>query len=155
MKKTLSKAFFLSAIIFLTTSLSRSQPSSAFVIPRLAAGDAVPGEFIVKLKADSGVNFLSVENVGRVLGGVVKSKFEGDSNLLVLKTDKKIDEVYSELADSELVEYVEPNYIYHVDKTPNDPDYSKTWGIKIVELPILILTPKKRGTSPREAMMLL
>jgi thermitase len=131
MKKTLFNAIFACAIIFLiTSSSSHSEPSRAFTIPNLKAGDAVPGEFIVKLKSDEGVNFLSTENVGRILGGVVKSKFVGDPKLLVLKTDQKIEDVYSELADSELVEYVEPNYIYHVDKTPNDPDYSKTWGIK-------------------------
>ncbi len=130
MKKTLFNTLSACAILFLITSSSQSQPSRAFTIPNLVTGDAVPGEFIVKLKSDDGISFLSTENVGRVLGGVVKSKFESDPKLLVLKTDQKIEDVYTELADSDLVEYVEPNYIYHADKTPNDPDYTKTWGIK-------------------------
>ena len=30
---------------------------------------------------------------------------------------------------SPFVEYVEPNYIYKINRTPNDPKLSELWGI--------------------------
>jgi thermitase len=98
--------------------------------PKLSVGDAVPGEYIVKLKPSTEVGFLSLDSVGRILGGVVATRFDSDPNLLVIKKDLNIESVYNELYKSDFVEYVEPNYIYHTDMVPNDPDYAKSWGLK-------------------------
>jgi subtilisin family serine protease len=36
--------------------------------------------------------------------------------------------------DPDQVEYIEPNYILKADGTPNDPDFSKLWGLKKIGL---------------------
>src|ERR1700683_4870584 len=104
MKKTALKALLLCAIVGLTASRTLSQPSRVPGVPILAQGDAVPGEYIVKLKSADEIGFLSEESVGRSVGGVVKTRFQSDPDLLVIKKDEAISEVYTQLYNNDLVE---------------------------------------------------
>src|ERR1700677_4819392 len=92
MKKTVLKVFLLCAIVGLTATQTMSQQNRVPAIPVLAQGDAVPGEYIVKLKSSSEIGALSSESVGRLVGGVVETRFQGDPNLLVIKKDENISE---------------------------------------------------------------
>lgn len=89
--------------------------------------EAVPGEYIVKLK----------DNVD--LNSFIMSEGENQSASIVLKEQNLVKitrpsvEVASftmeELQNSPYVEYVEPNYIYRINKLPNDPELPKLWGL--------------------------
>ena len=89
--------------------------------------EAVPGEYIVKLK----------DNVD--LDAFIMSEGENQSASIVLKDENLVKitrpsvEVASftieELQNSPYVEYVEPNYIYRINKLPNDPELPKLWGL--------------------------
>lgn len=89
--------------------------------------EAVPGEYIVKLK----------DNVD--LDAFIMSEGENQSASIVLKEQNLVKitrpsvEVASftieELQNSPYVEYVEPNYIYRINKLPNDPELPKLWGL--------------------------
>ncbi len=95
-----------------------------------AAPEAVPGEFIVKLKDNvsvkSHINVLSAE-----LGSYIKDAIPGQ-NIVVIK--RPVFEIQSNvmksLAQNDLVEIVEPNYIYRISRTPNDPMLGQLWGMK-------------------------
>jgi thermitase len=52
--------------------------------------------------------------------------------MIVIKKDPKVPAIdaFDDLSSNPEVEYVEPNYIYHADKIPNDPDFSKMWGFQ-------------------------
>lgn len=93
--------------------------------------EAVPGEYIVKLKPMMSTMGINTTTLGQRLGGIVKSTIPS-ANLLVVtrasvETQKSAIEV---LSSNTLVDYAEPNYIYHAIKTPNDTDFAKQWGLK-------------------------
>lgn len=97
--------------------------------------DAMPGEYVIKLKPmfstlDFNPQKLNVQ-LGSVLGAFVKSALPS-ANLLVVQravveTQKS---AIQELSNNPLVEYAEPNLIYRSLKLPNDPDFARQWGLK-------------------------
>ncbi|WII72995.1 S8 family serine peptidase [Bdellovibrio sp. 22V] len=94
-----------------------------------AAPESVPGEFIVKLKdsvsAKSNINVLSQQ-----LGSYVKDTIPGQ-NIVVIK--RPVFEIQSNvvksLSQNPLVDIVEPNYIYRINRAPNDPMLGQLWGM--------------------------
>lgn len=98
--------------------------STAFASTK--APEAVPGEYIVKVKdanlfRKSMMGALSTESIRPVIK---------KQNLYLVKRNilEKSDFAISQLRSAN-VEFVEPNYIFHVNKTPDDPMYSELWGM--------------------------
>ena len=92
--------------------------------------DSVPGEFIIKYKAASN----SASRQARIrsnLGVNSKSNLPLiDAQVVTATRSGGIDHEYvKNLLASGLVEYVEPNYVYHTLATPNDSQYSQLWGM--------------------------
>lgn len=100
--------------------------ANAFAAP----AESVPGEYIVKLKdsvsAKSSINVLSAQ-----LGSYIKDTIPGQ-NIVVIK--RPVFEIQSNvvksLSENPIVDIVEPNYIYRINKTPNDPMLGQLWGLK-------------------------
>lgn len=93
--------------------------------------EAVPGEYVVKLKAQVSVKDVNIKNLGEALGAYVKSTIAA-GNVVVVKrpvVETRISALKS-LALNELVEVAEPNYIYRINRTPNDPMLGQLWGLK-------------------------
>ncbi|MGY6530805.1 MAG: S8 family peptidase [Cyanobacterium sp.] len=64
----------------------------------------------------------------------LNSSFSKDRNIYILEGDK---ETLRTLRRSELrekIEYIEPNYLYHTLEIPNDPDYSKQWNLRAINV---------------------
>jgi serine protease len=63
----------------------------------------------------------------------LNSIFSIDDRIYTIKGDKK---VLNELRQSLKadVEYIEPNYLYYQLETPNDPDYSKQWNFRSINV---------------------
>lgn len=95
--------------------------------------EAVPGEYLVKLKEDYSVQQMNKKSLSTFLGSQVKSTID-EMNVAVIKRSavELSSSVIKSLAENDMVEYVEPNFIYRINKTPNDPDLGKLWGIKNV-----------------------
>ncbi|UOF00374.1 S8 family serine peptidase [Bdellovibrio reynosensis] len=95
-----------------------------------AAPESVPGEYIVKLK-DTVSAQSSVHTLSQALGSYVKSTIPGQ-NIVVIK--RPVFEIQSNviktLSENPLVDIVEPNFIYRINKTSNDPLLGNLWGIK-------------------------
>lgn len=93
--------------------------------------DFVPGEYVVRLKP----NMVMTNNVSMasMLGSYVKTTIPS-LNIVVVKRPvfETIDSAVKTLGANSFVEIVEPNYIYHMNKESNDPDFSKLWGLKNV-----------------------
>ena len=92
--------------------------------------EAVPGEFIVKLKPAAAHAKMTQSVLSESLQAYVKNQI-ADLDLVVIKrpvfeTQKS---VIQTLSQNPLIEYVEPNYIYRINKTPNDPLLGRLWGI--------------------------
>jgi thermitase len=93
--------------------------------------ESVPGEFIVKLKKEHKVETMNPQFVASSLGAYVQSAIP-EGNLLVVRRAafETQSSAIQQLANNEMVEYVEPNFIYSINKTPNDPLLGNLWGIK-------------------------
>ncbi len=93
--------------------------------------EAVPGEYIVKLKSQNSI--FSVGLLSHQLNAEVKSII-ADAGIVVIHKPAIMLSGYviKSLNENPLVEYAEPNFIYHANKTPNDPSLEKLWGIKNV-----------------------
>lgn len=95
------------------------------------AVEAVPGEYLVQVSRNK---FINAREVLAASGIVVKHEVISGSGLFLvqrpvpeaLTTAKKF------LLAQPIVEHVEPNLIYHVVRTPNDPEYEKLWGLNNV-----------------------
>ncbi len=94
-----------------------------------AEPEAVPGEFIVKLK--SPISSQSLQVLSNELGSYIKDSIP-NQNIVVIK--RPVFEIQSmvmkSLAENPNVEIIEPNFIYRINKVPNDPFLGKLWGIK-------------------------
>lgn len=91
--------------------------------------EVVPGEFIVKMK--SPISSQSISVLSAELGSYIKDTIPSQ-NILVIK--RPVFEIQStvvkSLAQHPDVEIVEPNYIYRINKLPNDPFLGRLWGLK-------------------------
>lgn len=90
--------------------------------------EAVPGQYVVKLKQS--VNRYSTSQISRDLSAQVVDTIPNANLVVIQRSSIELEKsVVSSLSSNDLVEYVEPNYIYRISKTPNDPSFEKLWGI--------------------------
>ncbi|MBR8830026.1 MAG: hypothetical protein N5P05_003317 [Chroococcopsis gigantea SAG 12.99] len=64
----------------------------------------------------------------------LNSIFSIDDHLYTIKGDKQL---LNRLKNSDIkkyVQYIEPNYIYKAFEVPNDPDYSKQWNLRSINI---------------------
>lgn len=95
--------------------------------------EAVPGEYIVKMKKSYSVKKLNMFSFARDMGVYIKDTIPS-GNLVVVKraSFETQDSAIASLQENPMVEYAEPNFIYHAVKTPNDPLFGNLWGLKNV-----------------------
>jgi thermitase len=90
----------------------------------------VPGQVIVKFKTHrtpSEASALHKEN-----GATVMSSNEELDYDVVKVEGKSVQEAIKEYESNPDVVYAEPNITFHTQAEPNDPSYSKQWGLKKV-----------------------
>lgn len=120
MKRLMKKARLVSAVgaLFASTFAVAAQP------------EAVPGEYVVKLKTPLATYQNQMNVLSQELGGYIKSTIPGQ-NIVVIK--RPVFEINSSviklMAQNPNVEVVEPNFIYRASKTPNDPMFGQLWGM--------------------------
>ncbi len=95
-----------------------------------AQPEAVPGEYVVKLKQTMQVRAYQKGALSEQLGAYVKSIIPGQ-NIVVIKrpvfeTQASVLKTYAQL---ENIALIEPNYIYRANKMPNDPMIGQLWGM--------------------------
>lgn len=110
--------------IFFATMLAISA-NGAIAMP-----EAVPGEFVIKMRVDVDENKSTLQALSDELGSYVKGAIPAYRVVVVQRPVFEITEsAMKVLSQSDLVEYVEPNYIYRANKAPNDPRYFELWGM--------------------------
>jgi thermitase len=104
--------------IFLSTAAYAAQP------------EAVPGEYVVKLRTPVSAFVNNKNLLAQGLSSYVKSTIPS-ANVVVIKRPvfELQSSVVKTLAQNPNVEIVEPNYIYRINKTPNDPMLGQLWGM--------------------------
>lgn len=102
--------------------------ASAFAVA--AQPEAVPGEYVVKLKQPLSLYKNQMNVLSQELGSYIKSTIPGQ-NIVVIK--RPVFEIQSSvvkgLSEDPNVEVIEPNYIYRASRTPNDPMLGQLWGM--------------------------
>ncbi|KYG66739.1 subtilase [Bdellovibrio bacteriovorus] len=98
-----------------------------------AEPEAVPGEFIVKLKSPISSQSLSVLSTEL---GYIKDVIPNQNIIVIKRPMFEIQStVVKSLSEHPDVDIIEPNFIYRISKTPNDPMLGQLWGMKNIGQP--------------------
>lgn len=137
MKRILASLLLL--LMFLTNSVSTalSAPMDEPVRTDITQ-PAVAGEYVVKFRP--GLSAVERANIAATSGGKTKLSLAALNADLIefpaLKRSpnaKAVENMLTALKNNPHVEYVEPNYIYQVSYTPNDPDLGRQWAWSTIE----------------------
>jgi subtilisin family serine protease len=116
------KIFFLSTVLAVSTSFA--------TVP-----EVVPGEYVVQLKGNSASRVMMAGSLiqslsAQSLNASIK-RFIPNTNLVVLNLKDKgnTKATVAALLENEAVALAEPNFIYRINRTPNDPELGKLWGL--------------------------
>jgi thermitase len=109
---------FLVLSFWIFSALARAMPH--------AEPQSVPGQFLVKIRRTSSPS--AVHRWLQNTGTFVKSRLR-DRGIMVVQRPSFEYPATSKMnfAQNPDIEFVEPNFIFHADEAPNDPDFSKLW----------------------------
>ncbi len=112
--------------LFAISALLISTGTAQAEIPKV---EAVPGEYIVRLKPNA--VRMNSGALSKSLGAHVKSSIPSQ-NIVVVKRPmfETTESAVKSLAVNNLVDVVEPNFIYRANRLPDDPLLGQLWGIK-------------------------
>ncbi len=112
--------------ISILTTLFLTQQASALVTAQSFKEDHVPGQLIIKLKSNS-----LAGNKILLSSGATKLKAfkEINSSLYSFPENLDLQKIALNLQDHEDIEYVELNHYHYLQSSPNDPRYSKVYGL--------------------------
>ncbi len=120
MKRLVKKARLASVVgaLFASAFATAAQP------------EAVPGEYVVKLREPLSTYKNQMNVLSQELGSYIKSSIPGQ-NIVVIKRPvfETQASVVKTMTQNPNIEVIEPNYIYHASKTPNDPMLGQLWGL--------------------------
>lgn len=111
-------------------SASNNEPNNQKSVQQ---ADAVPGEYIVRLKPNmtSLSQKSNMSELSQALGAYIKSTIPS-MNIVVVKRPvfETSNSAVKTLAQNELVDVAEPNYIYKANRLPDDPMMLQLWGLR-------------------------
>jgi len=116
--------FFLCIIL----SVTMAQTEKPEILKAPAQPQTVPGELIIKF----GPQITDIESSQLLQEvGLQSIKTVDALNIKICQnlTEKTIDQVIIECNASSEIEYAEPNYKVYALEKPNDPDYTRLWGL--------------------------
>lgn len=103
--------------------LAHAQPALAL------EAEAVPGEYLVKLKVP--VKKENLQELEQKLGAPIENVIARHRIVRIQKPKIQLpDIVIQSLEENPIVAVAEQNFIYRINKTPNDPSFFKLWGLK-------------------------
>ena len=92
--------------------------------------EAVPGEYVVKLRPSLSILSTDVRTLSSLLGAHVKSTIPEQNIVVVQRPVFEIQKsAVKTLALNPYVEIAEPNFIYRINRVPNDPMIDRLWGM--------------------------
>lgn len=64
----------------------------------------------------------------------LNSEFSEDDHIYVVRGDRQLLKSLRRSDIGDLLEYAEPNYVYSLQASPNDPDYPKQWNFRSINI---------------------
>ncbi len=139
MKKNTQNLFrIISSFSMLTLLVS----AASFAAPHAA----VNGEYLIRMKGELRSNS-RLSDLHRSLGVSVRTPFKTFSQFQVvaIPAERRLNEasIVASYRQSSLIEYIEPNYLYHTSQVANetdsareyplDPEYAQQWGLRNID----------------------
>ncbi len=101
-----------------------------YTVP-LRTANFSPEEYIVKFSKDIDINYIKdtiLKGQGKIINTIAKDLYK-------VKLDDKNQNLMNSLQNNSLISYIEPEYLVHIQTTPNDPAFSQQqWNLKMLEL---------------------
>ncbi len=117
-----------------TTSGSGFSSSTTSHAKGLDSGEYVPDEVIVKFREE--VSRARANNLLETLSAqdhktlfTPEKKFNSQFSQIKLPKSQSVEDAIAMYNSDPDVEYAQPNYIYRITATPDDPDYGQLWGL--------------------------
>jgi hypothetical protein len=89
----------------------------------------VPGELVVSF--EDGTSSAQQRKAVTKAGGRIEEELESiDGAVITTRGNRTTEQVADRLERSEIVEFVEPNYIVRASKVPNDLAFGRLWGLR-------------------------
>ncbi|OQW91799.1 MAG: hypothetical protein BWK78_03530 [Thiotrichaceae bacterium IS1] len=96
---------------------------------------AVPGEFIVKFKEGARRNLRSLRT--EINANVIGQPFDGGAEVWSIPPpsggSESIAPLLPEICNDPDLEYAQPNYYLEIENVPDDPEFSKLWGLTQIQ----------------------
>jgi subtilisin family serine protease len=140
---SVSRSFLVLAVglMFMSFSLYPLAQAKADIVKEPAS---VPGELIIKLRAHAVADqaFVAAYKLKRIESLLGQQRGDGPAQqaaeklgldrlyLAHLSSDVNRKAVQQAISQDPRVEYAEPNYIVSASLIPNDPDFSRLWGLE-------------------------
>ena len=112
------------ALMVMSSPAGNSQTISP---PSGAAKLYVDGQLIIKYAAGTGER--DKGGIRGVLNAVTRTELPSIGAELVELTGMSVEEALAKIRGDARIEYAEPNYYQYAIATPNDPDFSRLWGM--------------------------
>ncbi|MBI2420132.1 MAG: S8 family serine peptidase [Ignavibacteriales bacterium] len=139
----MTKSFFLFATLTVCVLLSSMLTGENNQIIKNGSRLYLSGELIVKLKNEQSIDHLKSQitrqfKLSGKSGMIVAKQIFGNqkksadlNRIFSLSFNSAIDPliISRKFAANNLVEWIEPRYVYEVSTVPNDPSYSSQWGL--------------------------
>jgi thermitase len=87
----------------------------------------IPGQFVVELSMRT--NEVDTQAIERTLGGTIIDHVRDNMVVIQRNPIEAPTKALAALRQSRFVMQVDPNWILHTTKTPNDSDFGKLWGL--------------------------
>lgn len=94
----------------------------------ITKADRVPGQIIVKFK--DGVSDEQITKLLKPFNASIKDTVEGVNSTVINVQPGQEQSVLKELSSQPLVKYAEPDYVYYLQYTPNDPQLGLQWDLR-------------------------
>ncbi|MFW6021986.1 MAG: S8 family peptidase [Halanaerobiaceae bacterium] len=88
-----------------------------------------PREYIIKLVEPMEKNSLKniLQDQGKILNKI-------SENMYKIKINNENNKLISSLQENPVIEYIEPEYLVHIQNIPDDPLYKKQWNLQMLNM---------------------
>lgn len=122
----------LAALFFLSQLPLAAKTTQAQAISK--RDGYVPGELLVKFKGES--ELANLNSLNAEIGAKVTKEFrELGWQIVKLPDNVSTEQALAQYAKSRAIEFAQPNYIYHIEATPNDPSFGSLYGMQKIGAP--------------------
>lgn len=124
------KKILLSLILVFSIFTARA---IAFDVPRFDFKDSHPEQIIVKFKPKTSLP--QIKRLNKELEVKISKKLLLDQTFTIKIPEKQQERFLRLFSRSPLVEYAEPDLKMEVFEIPNDPEFSRQWGLQTIQAP--------------------